>query len=98
VPLDAVEVELAPDPAAGCLRIEARVRARARTGVEMEALVAVAAAGLTLYDMCKALDRGMRLEGVRLVRKRGGRSGEWQSPDEPGEQGPGGPGAGKPSR
>jgi cyclic pyranopterin phosphate synthase len=85
VPLDAVEVELAPDRAAGCLRIEARVRAQARTGVEMEALVAVAAAGLTIYDMCKALDRGMRLEAVRLVRKRGGRSGEWHDPDEPAE-------------
>jgi cyclic pyranopterin phosphate synthase len=62
----------------------------------MEALVAVAAAGLTLYDMCKALDRGMRLEGVRLVRKRGGRSGEWQNPEEP-EQTSGGAGAGKPT-
>jgi cyclic pyranopterin phosphate synthase len=82
VPLDAVELDLLPDPAAGCLRIEARVRARARTGVEMEALVAVAAAGLTIYDMCKAVDRGMRLEAVRLVRKRGGRSGEWRSPEE----------------
>jgi cyclic pyranopterin phosphate synthase len=44
--------------------------------------VAVAAAGLTIYDMCKAVDRGMRLEAVRLVRKRGGRSGEWRSPEE----------------
>jgi cyclic pyranopterin phosphate synthase len=58
------------------------VRARARTGVEMEALVAVAAAGLTIYDMCKAIDRGMSLEGVRLVRKSGGRSGVWVRPGE----------------
>jgi cyclic pyranopterin phosphate synthase len=75
--LDAIRVELAPDAATGCVRIEARVRAHARTGVEMEALVAVAAAGLTVYDMCKAIDRGMTLERVRLVRKSGGKSGTW---------------------
>jgi cyclic pyranopterin phosphate synthase len=51
----------------------------------MEALVAVAAAGLTIYDMCKAVDRGMRLEAVRLLSKRGGRSGEWRSPEAQGE-------------
>jgi cyclic pyranopterin monophosphate synthase len=77
--LDAVEVRFEPVPAAGeaCLRIEARVRAQARTGVEMEALVAVSAAALTLYDMCKAVDRGLRIEAVRLVSKRGGKSGVW---------------------
>jgi cyclic pyranopterin phosphate synthase len=75
--LDAVDVELSPDPAGPCVRIETRVRAHARTGVEMEALVAASAAGLTLYDMCKAIDRGMRLDGVRLVRKSGGKSGTW---------------------
>jgi cyclic pyranopterin phosphate synthase len=77
LPLDAVEIELLPDPAGSQLTIEARVRAHARTGVEMEALVAVSAAALTVYDMCKAIDRGMSLEAVRLVRKRGGKSGEW---------------------
>jgi cyclic pyranopterin phosphate synthase len=82
VPIDGIEVELALDRAAGRVEIEARVRARARTGVEMEALVAVAAAGLTIYDMCKAIDRGMSLEGVRLVRKSGGRSGVWVRPGE----------------
>jgi cyclic pyranopterin phosphate synthase len=82
LPLDGVEIELAPDPASSAVRIEARVRAHARTGVEMEALVAVAAAGLTIYDMCKAVDRAMSLESVRLVRKSGGRSGEWRRPDE----------------
>jgi cyclic pyranopterin phosphate synthase len=76
--LDAVSVDLAPEAGAGRVRIEARVRAHARTGVEMEALVAVAAAGLTIYDMCKAIDRGITLEGVRLVRKSGGKSGTWQ--------------------
>jgi cyclic pyranopterin phosphate synthase len=69
--------------------IEARVRAHARTGVEMEALVAVSAAGLTLYDMCKAIDRGMTLESIRLVRKSGGKSGEWQRSGEPGRAPPG---------
>ncbi len=58
------------------VEIRATVRAFDRTGVEMEALTAVAVAGLTVYDMCKAVDRGMRLEAVRLVRKSGGKSGE----------------------
>jgi len=57
--------------------VTATVRTTGKTGVEMEALTAVAVAGLTIYDMCKAVDRGMRLDGVRLVRKSGGRSGEW---------------------
>lgn len=82
LPLDGVEVHLEPDETAGCVRIEARAEAHARTGVEMEALVAVAAAGLTLYDMCKAVDRGMTLEDVRLVRKQGGKSGVWKRPGE----------------
>jgi cyclic pyranopterin phosphate synthase len=77
LPLDSVEVELTPDPTGACLRIEATVRVHWRTGVEMEALVAAAAAGLTVYDMCKAIDRGMRLDAVRLVRKSGGKSGDW---------------------
>ncbi len=83
LPLDGVEVRLAPDAAASCVRVEATVRAHWRTGVEMEAMVAVAAAGLTIYDMCKALDRGMRVTDVRLVRKSGGKSGSWQRPGEP---------------
>jgi cyclic pyranopterin phosphate synthase len=83
LPLDLVEVDLAPDPAASCLRIQARVSARARTGVEMEALVAVSAAALCVYDMCKAVDRGMTVADVRLVRKTGGKSGTWTRPEEP---------------
>jgi cyclic pyranopterin phosphate synthase len=59
--------------------ITATVRTTGKTGVEMEALTAVAVAGLTIYDMCKAVDRGMRLEAVRLVRKSGGKSREWSS-------------------
>ncbi|HEY8153837.1 MAG TPA: cyclic pyranopterin monophosphate synthase MoaC [Myxococcota bacterium] len=82
LPLDSLEVELTPDPAGSRVRIEARASVQARTGVEMEALVAVAAAGLTIYDMCKAIDRGITLEGVRLVRKSGGKSGDWTRPGE----------------
>ena len=82
VPLDLVEVNVEPDPEGSRVCIEARVRARARTGVEMEALVAASAAGLTIYDMCKAVDRGMTVDAVRLVRKSGGRSGTWTRPEE----------------
>ncbi len=82
LPLDALEVSLEPDAEASRVRIEARVRAHARTGVEMEALVAVSAAALTLYDMCKAVDRGMTLEAIRLVHKQGGKSGVWSRPGE----------------
>ena len=65
------------------LLAEATVKVEARTGVEMEALVAVSAAALTLYDMCKAVDRGMVIEGVHLVSKLGGKSGEWRRSDDP---------------
>ncbi len=82
LPLDVVELELQLDEAGSCVHIEARVRAHAKTGVEMEALVAATAAGLTLYDMCKAIDRGMTIDGVRLVRKSGGKSGDWLRPGE----------------
>jgi cyclic pyranopterin phosphate synthase len=82
LPLDSIEIDLLPDPEGSQIRIEARVAVHARTGVEMEALVAVTAAGLTIYDMCKAIDRGMRLEDVRLVRKSGGQSGDWTRPEE----------------
>jgi len=83
LPLDGVEVELLPEPAESRVRIQAVASAHARTGVEMEALVAVAAAGLTIYDMCKAVDRGMVIEAVHLVSKRGGKSGTWERPDDP---------------
>ncbi|MEC8422974.1 MAG: cyclic pyranopterin monophosphate synthase MoaC [Myxococcota bacterium] len=77
LPIDGVEVHVAP--AGGRVRVEATVRTRWRTGVEMEALTAVSAACLTVYDMVKAIDRGMRIEGVRLLEKRGGRSGDWRA-------------------
>ena len=81
--LDHVDVELTVEREHSRLRIEATARAHARTGVEMEALVAVTAAGLVIYDMCKAIDREMVLEAVHLVRKSGGKSGDWQRQDDP---------------
>ncbi len=74
--LTGIEVDLQPDEKESAVQITARVRTTGKTGVEMEALTAVSVAALTIYDMCKAADRGMRIEGVRLVRKSGGRSGE----------------------
>lgn len=79
LPLTAVEVELTPDESLPGVRARATARVRARTGVEMEALTAVSAALLTVYDMCKALERGMEIGGVRLRSKRGGRSGAWEA-------------------
>ncbi len=71
-----IDVQLHPDQGEGAVHIEATVRSTGKTGVEMEALTAVAVAALTVYDMCKAADRAMRIEAVRLVRKSGGKSGE----------------------
>lgn len=82
LPLEAVQVKLEAEPGGGILYVEACARAHARTGVEMEALVAAAAAALTVYDMCKALDRSMRIEAVRLISKRGGKSGTWRREGE----------------
>jgi len=88
MPLDSVEIELIPDHESSRVVIEARVEAHWRTGVEMEAMVAASAAGLTIYDMCKAIDRGMTLEATRLIFKSGGKSGEWSRPGEsPGNKG-----------
>ena len=82
LPLDAIDIDLVPDSKHSRVTIEARAQAHARTGVEMEALVAVAAAGLTIYDMCKAVDRGMEIGALRLVRKSGGKSGVWERQGE----------------
>lgn len=76
LPLDAIELDLRA--ADGGVEIEACVRVRARTGVEMEALVAVSAAALTVYDMLKSVDRAMRIDEIRLLRKTGGKSGEYR--------------------
>ncbi len=78
VPLDGVDVRLHVEQ--GAIRIEASARCTAKTGVEMEALTAVTAAALTVYDMLKAVDRGIVIDGVRLLAKSGGRSGEWKAP------------------
>lgn len=77
--LSRVELELEPDEALPGLRVTARVKTSGQTGVEMEALTAVSVACLTIYDMAKAVDRGMRIEAIRLLEKAGGRSGHWQA-------------------
>lgn len=78
--LDHVAVEASLDAALPGVRVRATAKARGRTGVEMEALTAVAVACLTVYDMAKALDRGMVVEDVRLVAKTGGTRGDWRRP------------------
>jgi cyclic pyranopterin phosphate synthase len=81
LPISAATVEFSLNPA-GAVEISATVRVSGKTGVEMEALTAVAVAALTIYDMCKAVDREMTIDRVRLVRKAGGRSGEFARQDE----------------
>lgn len=76
--LTGIAVDLTPDPDLPGLRVTASARLVGRTGVEMEALTAVAVACLTVYDMAKAVDRGMRITDVRLSEKTGGQSGEWR--------------------
>jgi cyclic pyranopterin phosphate synthase len=71
------EVVVAPDTIAGTIRVRTTVRARDRTGVEMEALTAAAVAALSLYDTAKAFDRAARIDGLRLIEKRGGKSGHY---------------------
>jgi len=71
-----VDVQIRPDEAESAVQITATVLSTGKTGVEMEALTAVVVAALTVYDMCKAVERGMRIEGVRLIKKSGGKSGD----------------------
>jgi cyclic pyranopterin phosphate synthase len=78
LPLDTVDVTFAWDDD-GVLRIDARATTTAKTGVEMEALVAASVAALTIYDMCKAVDKGIVIEAVRLEEKTGGKSGDWRA-------------------
>ena len=82
IALEVVEVEFRPNTATSTLEIQARAVTDARTGVEMEAMVAVSAAALTIYDMAKAIDRAMEIGAIRLVAKRGGRSGDYSRPGE----------------
>ena len=79
LPLTNLEVDLTPEDDPAAIRVEATARTTGRTGVEMEALTAVQVALLTIYDMCKAVDRGMVMDGVRLLEKRGGKSGTWRA-------------------
>ncbi len=78
--LTSVSLELSLDEARSAVDITARCKLKGRTGVEMEALTAVSVAALTVYDMCKAADRGMQISDIRLLRKEGGKSGLYEAP------------------
>jgi cyclic pyranopterin phosphate synthase len=82
LPLSQIAVDLEPDRKLPGLVVRARVKVAAKTGVEMEALTAVSVACLTVYDMAKALERGMRIEGIRLIEKSGGRSGRYRAAED----------------
>jgi cyclic pyranopterin phosphate synthase len=79
--LSKVSVDVEPLPDQNAVRIEATAKVTGRTGVEMEALTAVSVACLTVYDMVKAVDRGIEITGIRLTAKAGGRSGDWRAGD-----------------
>ena len=79
LPLDKVSVDLVADPALPGIRITATARTTGRTGVEMEALTAASVAALTVYDMLKAAQKDMRIEGIRLLKKTGGKSGSFEA-------------------
>lgn len=76
--LTRVDLELTPEDNPAAVRCQATVETHGKTGVEMEALIAVQIALITIYDMCKAVDRGMTLDNIRLLEKRGGKSGHWR--------------------
>jgi len=79
LPVSGVVVDLTPSETGDAIEIQATVRVTGQTGVEMEALTAVSVAALTVYDMCKAVERGMRIEGIQLLAKSGGRSGDYRA-------------------
>lgn len=81
LPLTKIEIEINPEHALPGFQVRSTVKVVAKTGVEMEALTAVSIACLTIYDMVKAVERGMRIEGVRLLQKSGGKSGDWRAED-----------------
>jgi len=76
--ITSAEISFEPDENGSCVKIRATIRTTGQTGVEMEALTAVAAAGLTIYDMCKAVDRAMTVTDIRLMKKTGGKSGTFE--------------------
>ena len=86
VGLTKVSVDITPDHALPGLNVRAEARCVGQTGVEMEAMTAVSIACLTIYDMAKAIDRGMSIEAIKLIEKRGGKSGVWQAATEPKEK------------
>ena len=86
--LTRVSVDIAPDETLPGLAVRAEARCVGPTGVEMEALTAVSVACLTIYDMAKAIDRGMSIEGLRLIEKRGGKSGDWRTAEQPKDKRP----------
>lgn len=88
LPLDSVSVDLQPNESTNAVEITATVHVTARTGAEMEALTAVSVAALTIYDMCKAVDRSMHIESIRLFKKSGGQSGTWVLEGEEGGRPP----------
>jgi len=79
LPISQIAIDIIPDGKLPGLIVRARVKVSGKTGVEMEALTAVSVACLTIYDMVKAVERGMRIEGIRLVEKSGGRSGHYRA-------------------
>ncbi|MDO5612087.1 MAG: cyclic pyranopterin monophosphate synthase MoaC [Paracoccus sp. (in: a-proteobacteria)] len=79
LPITKVALDLTPDPDLPGIRVQATVRTAGQTGVEMEALTAVSTACLTVYDMLKAAEKGIQINGIRLLRKTGGKSGDWQA-------------------
>ena len=76
-----IQLDITPDSKLPGLHVACTAKVKAQTGVEMEAMTAVAVACLTIYDMAKAVDRGMRIEDIRLLSKSGGRTGDWRAPD-----------------
>jgi cyclic pyranopterin phosphate synthase len=82
LPLDAVDVDIDVDPDAGTVTLTSTARVTARTGVEMEAMVAAAAGALCVYDMVKGIERGVVVERIELLKKSGGRSGTWRRDDQ----------------
>ncbi len=81
LPITKVEIDIDPEHALPGFLVRATVKVTGQTGVEMEALVAVSIACLTIYDMVKAVERGMRIDGIRLIEKRGGKSGDYRAED-----------------
>ncbi len=79
--LSSVDIDLIPDVDNSCVHVVSTCKLKGQTGVEMEALTATSVAALTIYDMCKAVDRSMMIEGIRLLEKSGGKSGHYKAED-----------------